>query len=221
MLLGRYEIEGFIVDKLNENLIKAAFSGDRNKIKKLIQQGADINYKDSESSTSALSFAIRNEHVASVKLLLAHAATIDNEEVQTTQAISFLEELLIKSVTKEWEEGKIVGHSLEEMLLALKKANSDKEVNALLQDGDFFNIYTLLINLKSAKELHRMILEAKMLQRFVTDVVSGYAEKFNFSHEETSKLSKQLYINLYARIDGTLNSFTDYSFKANKNVTLA
>src|SRR4030095_3393671 len=57
-------------------LMRAALDGNTEKVKELIQQGADVNERDDNGRT-ALMFAVINTHYETMKLLLEYGADVN------------------------------------------------------------------------------------------------------------------------------------------------
>lgn len=57
-------------------MMRAALDGDTERVKELINQGADINQRDDNGRT-ALMFAVVNRHYETMKVLLEHGADVN------------------------------------------------------------------------------------------------------------------------------------------------
>lgn len=75
LLKARYARSGPVSKKDNEKLVEAAFYGDLQKVRSLMEKGANIDYR--HNSWTALLFAAQNGHKEVVKVLLAKGAKID------------------------------------------------------------------------------------------------------------------------------------------------
>ena len=62
-------------------LMRAALDGNTEKVKELIQQGADVNQRDDNGRT-ALMFAVINTHYETMKLLLEYGADVNAKSNQ-------------------------------------------------------------------------------------------------------------------------------------------
>ncbi|VDI13136.1 Hypothetical predicted protein, partial [Mytilus galloprovincialis] len=63
--------------KRNEKLIKAAEDGDLEKVKNLVRHGADINYKDTFGSFTALHCAANNGKIEIINYLADNEADMN------------------------------------------------------------------------------------------------------------------------------------------------
>ncbi len=184
-------------------MIKATFSGDKEKLIDLLQKGAGVDYKDTEYSATALTIATRHLHLEIIKTLLSNGATLSNEENEITKSINFSEELLSKAISKEWEAANIPGDSLEEIMTTLKEAKSSREIFLLLQNSDYNTIATLLMNIRKSKEILGLLENAKILHTFVDEVINAYPG------QTTKLMNKQLFNNLYLSMNSILQNITD------------
>ncbi len=189
--------------KLNDDMIKATFSGDKEKLIDLLQKGAVVDYKDTEYSATALTIATRHLHLEVIKTLLSNGATLSNEENEITKSINFSEKLLSNVISKEWEAANIPGDSIEEVMTTLKEAKSSGEIYVLLENSDYNTIATLLMNIRKSKEILGLLENAKILHTFVDEVINTYPG-------QTSKLmNKHLFKNLYLSMNSILQNITD------------
>lgn len=67
-------------------LMRAALDGNTEKVKQLIQQGADINQRDDNGRTG-LMFAVINTHYETMKLLLEYGADVNAKSNQGGTAL--------------------------------------------------------------------------------------------------------------------------------------
>jgi ankyrin repeat protein len=61
------------------SLMQAALDGDTERVRELINQGADINRRDDNGRT-ALMFVVINRHDETMKVLLEHGADVNAQE---------------------------------------------------------------------------------------------------------------------------------------------
>ena len=91
------EEEAVAIEKLNNNLIKAVENKDVNKIDELLQQGADVNFKDANGYSVLIHAAINESNIQKnsveyaniVRVLLAKGADINAIDEEGYTALRF------------------------------------------------------------------------------------------------------------------------------------
>lgn len=127
---------GIVSAGINEDLLDAAYDGDLVEVKKLLNEGADINTK-SEDGFTPLMNAARNGDIEVVKFLIDKGADPNIvvellEGTATKLAIMSGNEevakLLLKKVTKPYDKDSLLYHAIDEKLLEVAKILLDREI---------------------------------------------------------------------------------------------
>lgn len=88
------------IGTLNDSLLKAAAAGNAKKVKKALDEGANINTQEQWSEQTPLMEAVENGHIAVIKLLIDRGADLDLKDRNKQSAIMLAANTKRTGITK-------------------------------------------------------------------------------------------------------------------------
>ncbi|WP_341815970.1 ankyrin repeat domain-containing protein [Wolbachia endosymbiont (group B) of Idaea biselata] len=121
------DVVGCLQQILNEQLLAAVQDGDFNKVKDLVNQGANINIKDNDDKTP-LHYASQSfHHLDIVKYLISKDADIDAKDNNDRTPLDVADSSIIKILRQAYLD--------KELLLTVKSEDDLKTINSLIAKG--------------------------------------------------------------------------------------